>query len=303
MFNVTVLGSASAIPTKKRFPSAQLINMLGHLFLVDCGEGTQIQLIRSATGLQKIERLFISHLHGDHFFGIPGLISSMHLTGRTKPLHIYADKDLPGIIKPVINYSHQDINFEIIFHTLTPEKSEILFENDLLRIKSFPLKHGLNTWGYIFEEKEKLRNIDKGFVEEYAPDIDDIKAIKEGADFVDETGKLHSNEAITYDPQQTRIYGYCSDTRFFDELPHRLKSVTTLYHEASFMETDRELALNRNHSTAIQAATVAKSTSCRKLILGHFSARYKTLDLLHEEAKQVFPHTFLAEDLQTIDII
>lgn len=303
MFNITILGSASAIPTKKRFPSAQLINMLGHLFLVDCGEGTQLQLIRSGTGLQKIERIFISHLHGDHFFGLPGLITSMHLTGRTEPLHVYADNELPGIIDPVINYSHKNLGFEIVFHALTPGKSELLFENDNLLIKSIPLLHGINTWGFIFEEKEKARNIDKGFVQKYDPDIDDIKAIKAGADFVDKKGEIHPNEIITRKPQPPRIYGYCSDTRYFDALADQIKYVTTLYHEASFMEADKILAEERNHSTSSQAADIARKTNCRKLILGHFSARYKTLDNLLDEAQQIFPNTYLAEDLCKFDVI
>ena len=303
MFDVTILGSASAIPTKKRFPSAQLINMLGHLFLVDCGEGAQMQLIRSGTGLQKIERIFISHLHGDHFFGLPGLITSMHLTGRTEPLHVYADNELPGIINPVINYSHKNLGFEIVFHELILEKSELLFENDNLLIKSIPLQHGINTWGFIFEEKEKARNIDKGFVQKYNPDIDDIKAIKAGADFVDKTGEIHSNEKITRTPEPPRIYGYCSDTQYFDELAAQVKSVTTLYHEASFMESDKELAKERNHSTAAQAASTAYNANCKKLILGHFSARYKALDGLLQEAKHIFPNTYLAEDFCKFDII
>ena len=303
MFDITVLGSASAIPTKKRCPSAQLINMLGHLFLVDCGEGTQIQLIRSGTGLQKIEQIFISHLHGDHFFGLPGLITSMHLTGRTQPLHVYAGEELPEIINPIINLSHQNIGFDIIFHALTPGKCVILYENDQLIIHSIPLEHGINTWGFIFEEKEKQRNIDKDFVEKYNPDIDDIKAIKAGADFVDKEKNILSNERITHKPNLPRIYGYCSDTRFFDDLAEYIKTVTTLYHEASFMEEDKQLALDRNHSTAAQAAYTANKAKCKKLILGHFSARYKTLDNLLEEAQQIFPNTYLARDLWSFDVI
>lgn len=302
VFDLTILGSASAIPTKERFPSAQLLNMHGRLFLIDCGEGAQIQLIRAGIGLQKIHSIFISHLHGDHFFGLPGLMSSMHLVGRKEPLIIYAPPELESLIIPAVTHSHNNPGFDILFRALDMENEETLLNEGSFRVSTVQLKHGLPAKGFLFAEKPAERNIKKDFVKEYQPDIEKIKAVKAGADYLDAEGRLHKNSDITLDPPAPRAYAYCSDTAYLKSLADDIQAATTLYHEASYMEQDATLAEERLHSTAAQAATVAKDASCKKLILGHFSARYKNLDLLLEEAKAIFPNTILAEDLLKVHI-
>lgn len=302
IFDITILGSSSAFPTKKRFPSAQLLHMHGRLFLIDCGEGAQIQLIKAGVGLPKIDKIFISHLHGDHFYGLPGLISSMHLSGREKPLLIYSDPALKEILSPMVDIHHKDLRFEIVFKPLLPGENQVIYEEDSFTVQSFPLDHGLNSWGFMFSEKERPRNIRKDFVEKYNPDIPAIKSIKRGHNYIDAEGNEIKNSAITKDPVPARAYSYCSDTRYFEKLPDYIAGTTTLYHEASYLETDRDLADSRSHSTAYDAAKVAKTAQCKKLILGHFSARYRKMEAFLEEAQMLFPNTYLAEDLMSLEV-
>lgn len=302
IFEVTILGSASAIPTRNRFPSAQLVHLPGRLFLIDCGEGTQIQLIKEGVGLQKIDRIFISHMHGDHFYGLPGLLSSMHLSGRTQPLWIYADSNLEPLVMPLVQHSHQAFGFDIHFIVLNSNQPKTIYDDDQLRIIAFPLKHGVDTHGFMFQEKPKLRNIDKTFVEQFQPSIADIRAIKQGHDYVDNTGRVFNNQTITKEPPPPRAYAYCSDTAYFNKLPEYIQPATTLYHEASYLQKDVALAHQRNHSTVKEAATVAAHAAVKKLIIGHFSARYNNTADIFKEATEIFPHTFIAEDLMKIEI-
>lgn len=302
IFEVTILGSASAIPTRKRFPSAQLVHLPGRLFLIDCGEGTQIQLIKEGIGLQKIDRIFISHMHGDHFYGLPGLLSSMHLSGRTQPLWIYGDANLEPLVMPLVQHSHQQLGFAIQFIILDMKQPKEIYADNECRILAIPLNHGIDTYGFIFQEQPRLRNIDKAFVAQYQPSIADMQAIKLGHDYVDKAGQVIENKAITKAPPAPRAYAYCSDTAYFDKLPEYIQAATTLYHEASFLQKDVDLAHQRNHSTVKEAAAVAAKANVKKLIVGHFSARYKdTADILHE-ATGIFPHTVIAEDLMKITI-
>ncbi len=302
-FDVTILGSSSAIPTRERFPSAQLINYRGRFFLMDCGEGAQLRLARTGVGLQKIEKIFISHLHGDHFFGLPGLLSSMHLVGREKSLDIYAASNLRKLVMPLVYYSHDQLGFNINFHNLNEKQEETVYEDDLILIRTVFLEHGLSAWGFVFQEKEKERNIRKDFVKKYQPEISEIRAIKKGADYKDRQGKLHHNKHITIDPPEPRGYAYCSDTRYFPGLARAIKPANTLYHEASYKNDEEELAARRNHSTSAQAATIAKKAGCKKLILGHFSARYRNLDELLQQAREIFPESYAAADLEKFTIL
>lgn len=302
-FEVTILGSSSAIPTRERFPSAQVINYHGRFFLMDCGEGAQIQLIRAGIGLQKIEKIFISHLHGDHFFGLPGLLSSMHLVGRESSLDIYAAGDLEKLVMPLVSYSHDQLGFNVNFYQLDEEQQETVYEDDQLLFRTVFLEHGLSAWGFVFQEKKKERNIRKDFVAKYQPEILEIKAIKQGADYTDKQGELHPNNEITTDPPEPRGYAYCSDTKYFPELSEAIRPANTLYHESSYTDDEKELAARRNHSTSSQAARIAKDAGCKKLILGHFSARYRNLDELMQQARDIFPESYAAADLKRFTIL
>lgn len=303
IFEVTILGSASAIPDRTRYPSAQLLNLHGRLFLVDCGEGTQLQLIKLSIGLQKIENIFISHLHGDHFFGLPGLISSMHLVGREQPLHIYADSDLKQLLLPILLQSHFQLSFDVVYHELNPSEEEILITAEDYSVRTVLLDHGINTWGFVFEEVQKERNISKEFVSRYQPSVEQIKQIKKGTDYQGPDGKVIPNDEITIEPPEPRSYAYCSDTRYFQDLAGKISPASTLYHEASYLEEDKDLAEKRNHATAGQAAVTAKNAGCGKLITGHFSARYRNIDKFVNEMREIFENSHPAEDLETYQII
>lgn len=288
-FKITVLGSNSALPTTKGFPSAHVVNIHEHFFLIDCGEGTQIQLRRNKFNFNKIESIFISHLHGDHFFGIFGLLSTFNLLGRTKDLHIYSDSVLEKIIYTVIDFN--TINYTINFHSLNFDTPEIIFENNSIIIKSFPLKHRINTCGFHFAEKEKSRKLKKEAVEKFKLSVVDILKIKAGKDFNTKTGEIIKNEELTQSPNPPRSYAYCSDTAFSEEIIDSIKNTDLLYHEATFSNEDEAIAKKTGHSTASQAANIAKNANAKKLLIGHFSTRYKTPEILLEQAKAIFENT------------
>ncbi|MFA8299975.1 MAG: ribonuclease Z [Hyphomicrobiales bacterium] len=301
-FKLKVLGCGSALPTMRHHPSSQVLNINEKLFLLDCGEGTQLQMRKYHIKFQKIEHVFISHLHGDHFFGLIGFVSTLHLLGRTKDLHVYGDARLENIIHTQLKASDTFLRYQVIFHPLTPKKSEVLFEDENLVIKSFPLNHRINTWGFVFREKVKLRNIKRDFLLEYDVPIDVIMDIKAGADFIDENGKLHPNHKITKTPRSPRSFAYVSDTSYYEPVIEHIKDVHLLYHEATFEASRENDARNKFHATTKQAATIAKAANAQKLLIGHYSARYVDTDFLLEEAKEVFPNTLSANEGLDIDL-
>lgn len=294
-FSVTILGTSSAIPNSKRNPSAQVVNIHERLFLIDCGEGTQIQLRKNRISLSKIHHVLISHLHGDHVYGLFGLLSTFSLLRRTKTLHLYSHSKLLDLLDFHNQFFNNELTYKIEFHALD-NASSVIFEDEHLTLKTFPLKHSIPTNGFVFKEKERLRRINKYSIKEYNIPVSEIIKIKEGHDFVSEDGSIIKNELITFDPQRSRSYAYCSDTAYLPEIINEINSVDLLYHESTFSKEDENRATKTLHSTSVQAAQIALSSSSKKLLLGHFSTRYKDLGLLLDEAKLVFPNTAIAEE-------
>ncbi|MEO6882651.1 MAG: ribonuclease Z [Bacteroidia bacterium] len=293
-FDITILGCSSATPTSKRNPTAQLVNHAERFFLIDCAEATQIQLRKFKIKFQRINHIFISHLHGDHYLGLPGLLASMHLLGRTNDLHIYAQAELQEIIE--INYKHSDtrLNYKIVYHPLKYDKSEIIYEDEKLFVSTIILNHRVPCCGFIFSEKENQRNIIKEKIEEYSIPVSEINNIKSGADYICEDGKIILNAALTLDSFPTRKYAYCSDTCYDESIIEQIKKVDLLYHEATFMQNMLARAKATFHSTAAQAGEIALKAEVKQLIIGHYSARYKELEPLLAEAKNIFSNTVLA---------
>ena len=295
-FDVTILGCSSALPAFGRYPSSQLIHIAGRYFLIDCGEGTQMQLRRYSLKFQRINHIFISHLHGDHYLGLPGLLSSMHLLGRTDPLDLYADEGLHQILEVNNKYSNSTLKYPINFHSLDFSKPALLFEDEKVKISSLILKHSIQCCGFVFEEKERPRKLIKEKIESLEIPIASLDALKLGEDYITPDGITIANVELTTDPLPARKYAYCSDTIYNKDLLPQLHNADLIYHEATFMEDMRARADQTMHSTARDAATIAKEAGAKRLLLGHFSARYKNLELLQEEARSVFPQTYLSQE-------
>ncbi len=292
IFSVTVLGSSSALPTATRFPTAHLLNAYERFFLIDCGEGTQIQLRKFHLKFSKINNIFISHLHGDHYFGLFGLISSFSLLGRKNDLNIYAHADLENIIKNQFQY---ELNFTINFHKL-PNKNEIIYEDKNITVETFPLKHRIPTNGFLFKEKKRELNLKKNVVKEFNLSIKDILGIKQGHDFVWEDGKVIKNNKLTEKPYKIRSYAFCSDTAYYPKITDTIKNVDILYHETTFSDDLKNIAKETFHSTSKQAAEIAKQANVKKLLIGHFSSRYKKLYIFEKESKSIFENTELVKE-------
>ena len=293
-FKVTILGSSGALPAYGRHPASQLVEIQNRSFLVDCGEGTQMQLMRLQVNFHRVNHIFISHLHGDHYLGLMGLIFTMHLQRRVNDLHVYSHRGLDEIITTHLRYSRSAPGFKIIFHLLEKGLKEIIFEDEVLTVETIPLSHKIRCSGFLFKEKTKPRRIDKARLPQGLL-IQQVAGLKNGRDVHDESGALlYKNEALTFEPRKSRSYAYCSDTVFDESLVGQLKNIDLLYHEATFMTDEESKAWETKHSTAKQAAMIAKLADADKLLLGHFSARYKDLTPILEEAKSIFANTELA---------
>lgn len=300
-FKVQILGSSSALPSYKRFSTAQIVTIYEQAFLIDCGEGTQIQLYRFNAKYGKIKNIFISHLHGDHFFGLFGLISSYNLTGRTKDLNIYAHQNLEKIFRTEYSIIHlDDLNFKIFFHHL-PDNNSVIFENNKCLVESFPLKHSIDSCGFLFKEKKQAPNIIKEKILEYNLTIEQILDLKNNNDIIINNIK-YKNSEFTKPSIEPRSYAFCTDTAYFEDIIPIIKNVDLLYHEATFLSTELDTALLTGHSTAQQAAEIAKKAEVSKLIIGHFSTRYKSKKIFLTEAQKIFENTLLAEDGMEIQI-
>ena len=295
-FQLRILGSNSALPTSKRFPTAHILNICERFFLIDCGEGTQIQIRKYKLRFNKINNIFISHLHGDHFFGLFGLISTLNLIGRKSDLNIYCHKDLEAIINYLFKNHSEELGFKIIFHHLKFDKLNLLYEDSKVSVHSFPLKHRIQTCGFIFREKPKTKKFRKELLDLYDFQIKDIVKIKEGADYITENGEIIPNTDLTIPAEKPRSYAFCSDTKISDDYIKYIIDVDILYHEATFKHDLEEMAKKTFHSTNIQAATIAKKANVKKLLIGHFSSRYRDISDIVEEARQVFPNTFPVND-------
>lgn len=301
-FDVTVLGCSSATPAFGRYPTSQLVHMAGRFFLVDCGEGAQMQMRRFSIKFQRIDHIFISHLHGDHFLGLSGLLSSMHLLGRTEPVHIYAEACLEEIITITNKHSRSVLQYPIIFHPLNFEKSEVLFEDEKLSISTVIVKHSIPCCGFIFTEKPRPRKLIKEEIEQYNIPVEKMEALKKGEDYTTADGKMIANSTLTLEPVPPRTYAFCADTLYNEAIIPFIKNADLIYHEATFMEDMRERAKQTMHSTAKDAANIAKKAEVKKLIIGHFSARYKDLQALLAEALEVFPATQLANEGEKVNV-
>ena len=295
-FSLTILGSNSAIPTTSRNPSSHLVNHNENLFLIDCAEGTQLQLRKNKIRMQKIRNIFISHLHGDHYYGLIGLISTFHLLGRKERLTIFAPKQLKSIIELQLAASKTVLNYELYFVETISDQKRLIFENHNLQIFSFPLDHSLPTTGFLFVEKLGKRKINKERIRGMNIPADFFKYLIAGEDFVDEDGKVYPNVYLTLPPELPRSYAYCSDTRFSVQVSDYVKEVDLLYHEATFMADLSDVAFDRGHSTAQQAAEIALTANVGRLLIGHFSSRYKAISALEKEAREVFVNTVAVND-------
>ncbi len=292
--SLTILGSSGAIPAIGRFPTSQYLVVQNRHILIDCGEGAQMQMTRLQISPQKIDHIFISHLHGDHYLGLMPLLYSMHLHKRVADLHLHSPVGLDEIITLQLRVSKSVLNYKIVFHPVDTTKTELLFEDEAITVESVPLIHKLECAGFLFREKEKPRRIDREkLVGGIGPHH--MAALKTGADILDEEGKLlYKNEDFTLPPRPSLSYAYCSDTAYNEKMIPQISGVDLLYHEATFLHADLSKAIETKHSTAAQAAEIASLSKAGKLLIGHFSARYKSLDVLLQEAKSIFPATELA---------
>jgi len=295
-FELIILGSSSAVPTSKRNLTAHVLNVHERFFLIDCGEGTQLQLRRNKIRFGKIDHIFISHLHGDHIFGLFGLISTFNLLNREKDLHIYAHPELENILNNHLAYFERSMSYKIVYHALNPKKNEIIFDDDKLSVETIPLKHRIPTCGFLFKEKPHLRNLKKDVVKTYNIPISKIHSIKEGADFKDDEGELIPNAQLTLPPYKSRSYAYCTDTMYYEKIVPVIQNVDLLFHEATLAKNLKKYAKQTYHSTSLDAANIALKANVGKLIIGHFSARYKDVQPLVNEARSIFQNTFSAED-------
>ena len=301
-FSLTVLGSSSALPTSTRFPSAHVLKAHERFFLIDCAEGTQMQLRRMHIKMSKINHIFISHLHGDHTLGLIGLILTFNLIGRKSDLHIYAHKELKKNLDSNINFYVDALNYNLVFHAIEPKKHQIIYEDKKIVVESLPLKHRVPSTGFLFREKRGLPNIRKEIIEKYSLSLAEISTIKKGSDLTTVNGLVLPNADLTYYSTEPRSYAYCSDTVFSEKLIPLIKDIDLLYHEATFASEDENIAKLTGHSTAAQAATIALKSNVKQLIIGHFSSRYKSISPLINEAKSIFENTIGTEDGMVIEI-
>lgn len=305
-FSLMTLGTASALPTANRYPSAHILTVRERLFLIDCGEGAQMQMRKAGISIGRIDNIFLSHLHGDHVFGLFGLLSTLAMMGRTAPLYIYAPYRMREILSFFKEQFGEGIKYEIVHTPVKCKEPELIMENKTLEVYAFPLLHRGETYGYMFKEKTPMRNIHKYKIEPNNLSLYEIARLKEGTDVVRETEsgteELLKWEEFTYLPYQPRSFAYCSDTAPFAELAQWIKGVDLLYHEGTFGEELGEMAKATCHSTAAQAAQCAKDAGAGKLVIGHYSSRYKDIEVLLEEAKKIFDQTCLAKEGAIFDI-
>lgn len=299
---LSILGCYSATPRVNTNPTAQVLEIKNHLFLIDCGEGTQVQLRKLKIKFSRIKHVFISHLHGDHYFGLVGLISTFRLLTRETDLHIYGPKGLKEVVTLQMKLADSWTNYKLIFHELNSKSSEVIFEDENVVVKTIPLSHRIYTNGFLFVEKEGLRQLDINAVLNQNIHKVYYNKLKQGADVINEDGKLVKNNTVTKPPKPSKSYAFCSDTRFNERLVKIIQGVTALYHESTFLEQHAHLADPTGHSTAKQAAEIAKLAKVGQLILGHYSTRYDDLLQFETEASEVFENVILASDGKTITI-
>jgi ribonuclease Z len=278
-----------------------VLEIKNHMFLIDCGEGTQVQLRKVKVKFSRINHIFISHLHGDHFFGLPGLISTFRLLGRDKEMHIYGPKGIKEAITLLLKLGDSWTNYKLIFHVLESKKSELIYEDEKVAVETIPLDHRVYTNGFLFKEKLGERKLNIAAVEKYKIDRSSYQNIKNGRDVTLENGQVVSNDLLSFDPPKPKTYAYCSDTAYSPEIIPQIKEADVLYHESTFLDSEAHLSSKTKHATAKEAAAIAKEANVGQLILGHYSTRYKSIDLFKEEAQTIFDRVELADDGKTFD--
>ena len=299
---LTILGCYAATPRTFTNPTSQLLEIKNRFFLIDCGEGTQVQLRKNKIKFSKINQIFISHLHGDHFYGLIGLISTFSLLNRNNDLHIYGPKGIKEIILLQLRLSNSWPNFGLHFYELESKESELIYEDDKVQVKTIPLKHRVYTNGFLFEEKIAERKLNVEAVRHYQIEKCYFQNIKNGKDIVLDDGTVVLNNLLTFAPEKPKSYAFCSDTVYNEAIVPIINGVDVLYHEATFLQSEEQLAAKTMHTTAIEAATIAKKAQVSKLILGHYSTRYSTIDLFKAEAETIFPNVLLADDGLSFDL-
>ncbi len=299
---LNILGCGSALPTTRHYPTSQVLNVRDKLFLIDAGEGAQQQFRRMGLKFSRLQHIFISHLHGDHCFGLFGLISTLSMLGRTGELVIHAYGDLEMVLRPMLNYFCKDISYQVRVNPISPFKNELIYEDRSMTVFTIPLKHSAPTCGFLFEEKKKSAHIIREMIDFYQVPVKDIVKIKEGADFVTSEGDIIPNNRLTLPSEEPKRYAYCSDTAYTEKIIPIIEGVDLLFHESTFMQEDLARAKETSHSSAIQAAEIAKKASVKKLLIGHYSARYNDITPLLKEAQSVFSNTEAANEGMKITI-
>jgi ribonuclease Z len=301
-FEVTILGSSSATPIYNRNPTAQALNINERMYLIDCGEGTQQQMLKFDVKASRIDHIFISHLHGDHYLGLVGLLSSLHLNGRVKPLKLFGPAPLKEIIDMQFKYSETTLHYELEFYPTDPTAPQVILDNHDIVVETIPLNHRISCTGFIFRQKKTLRKLIKEKIEALEVPINFYSQLKRGLNYVAPDGTVYQNDELTIDSMAPKMYAYCSDTLYNQQYFEQIANANLLYHEATFLHNMLDRALQTHHTTAWQAADVALQTNAQQLLIGHFSARYKTLNELLDEARSVFPNTELAIEGKTFTI-
>lgn len=299
---LTILGCYAATPRTFTNPTSQVLEIKNHLFLIDCAEGTQTQLRKNKIKFSKINHIFISHLHGDHFYGLIGLVSTFMLLNRTNDLHIHGPKGIKEIITLQLRLSGSWASYGLFFYELESDKSEIVFEDDKVIVRTIPLKHRIYTNGYLFEEKIGLRKLNITAAKKYGIETCYYRNIALGKDVQNPDGVVVDNKLLTFEAEKPKRYAFCSDTVYNEDIIDIIAEVDALYHESTFLQSEEALAAKTMHCTAIQAATIAKLANVKKLILGHYSTRYESIEFFRDEATTVFPDVYLADDGKEFDI-
>lgn len=294
--NLTILGCYAATPRTFTNPTSQVLEIKNRLFLIDCGEGTQVQLRKNKIRFSRINHIFISHLHGDHLYGLIGLVSTFMLLNRTTDLHIYGPKGIKKIVNVQLKLSNSWLNYGLFFHELESKESEIIFEDEKVVVKTIPLKHRIYANGFLFEEKLGDRKLNLDAVQNYRIDKCYYQKIKNGKDITLEDGRVIENYKLTFDPIPSMSYAFCSDTAYDESIISIINEVDVLYHESTFLDSEEDLARKTMHSTAKEAATIALKSNVKQLILGHYSTRYDSIELFKEQAETIFPNILLADD-------
>lgn len=294
MIAVTILGNNSAVPSHNRHPTAQALQTTEHTILIDCGEGTQMQMALYKIKKSRINHIFISHLHGDHYFGLIGLLNTLALNNRRTDLHIYAPEKLKSIIEIQMEIKDRALPFQLYFHNL--EKEEVLFEDKRLSVECFKVNHRIECWGFLFREKKNVRKIIPQQMKKYRVPQSFYENLHRGEDFRNDKNEVIKNEVLTIAAELPKSYAYCADTAFYDPIIEKIKGVDLVYHESTYLADLEEKAISRFHSTSKQAATIALKAGAKKLLLGHFSSMYDSLEKFKEEASEIFENTEIAEE-------